>query len=359
VKVTYPHIGDLTPAVRGMFRRLGVEVIAPPAPGTRVLRTGARHSPETVCLPYKHVLGELIIGLRSGADTLMLLGGRGPCRFGFYDVMQVEVLKSLGYDFRVVSTDNPDTLRNLVRELAEVSPDNSRAKILWELYLFFRRVEAMDHLQDIHNRLVPYNLEEAEGALGDWKERLSRAATYRRIRDVRAAGGAVLRSLPRAPVSRPLRVGVVGEFYTVVDPDTNFHLERVLGRLGVSVERGVWLSVWLNDRLRFMPFWRNDRRRCKRIARPYITFSPGGECVVTVAKVMEFARAGLDGVVHLLPFTCMPELVASTVLGSHRRDFDIPVLELAVDEHTDGTAVRTRVEAFVDTLAWRRRRARC
>jgi len=80
--------------------------------------------------------------------------------------------------------------------------------------------------------------------------------------------------------------------------------------------------------------------------------------VVSVARVLEYARAGLDGVIHLLPFTCMPELVAGQVLGRVKRELDIPLLELVIDEHTDGTAVRTRVEAFCDTLAWRRKRGR-
>ena len=126
MKVTFPHIGDLTLAVEGMFRNLGIEFIPPPPPGNRVLEVGARHSPETVCLPYKHVLGELILTLEKGADTVLVIGGRGPCRFGFYDVAHADVLRELGYEFEIISTDNPDTLRNLVTELKAVSPKNSR-----------------------------------------------------------------------------------------------------------------------------------------------------------------------------------------------------------------------------------------
>jgi predicted nucleotide-binding protein (sugar kinase/HSP70/actin superfamily) len=358
VKVTYPHIGDLTLALRSMFESLGIDVIPPSPPGWEVLRAGARHSPETVCLPYKHVLGELILGLRKGADTVMLLGGRGPCRFGFYDVMLNEVLRSLGYDFTLVSTDNPDTLKNLIREFLVVTPGRSTLSVAWEVYLFFRRVEAMDMVQRRFNRVVPWDLEVALAAVRQEKERIARTHTFGSLLAARRTASDVLDALPASRQERPLRVGMVGEFYTVLDPHTNFHLERVLKGLGVSVERGVWLSVWLNDRLRFMPFWRNDRKRAKRIARPFLSFSPGGEAVVSVARVLEYARAGLDGVIHLLPFTCMPELVAGQVLSRVKRDLDIPLLELVIDEHTDGTAVRTRVEAFCDTLAWRRKRRR-
>ncbi len=356
MKVTYPHVGDLTLALRSMFGNLGIDVVPPPPPGMKVLKTGAIHSPETACLPYKHVLGELILGLEAGADTLMLLGGRGPCRFGFYDVMQNEALKALGYSFNLVSTDNPDTLRNLVREFAAVSPRNSLRGIAWEVYLFFRRVEAMDMVHRTYDRIVPRNLESAGRIMAAEKERIAATTTLRGLIAARKTAKDVIESIAPASAGRPLRVGIVGEFYTVLDPDTNFHVERAVKSFGASVERGVWLSTWLNDRLGFMPFTRSDRKRCKRIARPYLGFSPGGECVVSIAKVIEYAREGIDGVIHLLPFTCMPELVAATILGRVRKDFDIPMLELTIDEHTDGTAVRTRLEAFMDTLAWRRRR---
>jgi predicted nucleotide-binding protein (sugar kinase/HSP70/actin superfamily) len=100
-----------------------------------------------------------------------------------------------------------------------------------------------------------------------------------------------------------------------------------------------------------------DRRRAKRAVRRYLAFSPGGECVVTLARVITYSRAGFDGVIHLLPFTCMPELVAASILPAVTHDHPIPVLRLVIDEHTDGTGVRTRLEAFVDTLRARRARS--
>jgi predicted nucleotide-binding protein (sugar kinase/HSP70/actin superfamily) len=356
MKITYPHIGDLTLALEGLFDNLSISYIAPSPPGQAVLEAGARHSPETVCLPYKHVLGELIISLEKGADTIMLLGGRGPCRFGFYDVAQNDALREIGYGFDLVSTDNPDSLRNLVQEFRTVNRRNSWWKVAWEIYLFCRRIEALDAVQDAVNRV------RHAAPDGVWLDRASRTAK-RAVADSRTLRGmmeaskralALVDQVPLAsPPERALRVGVVGEFYTAVDPHTNFHVERVLGDLGVEVRRGVWISQWLNDRLRFRPLRGSDRKRAKRLARPDQEFSPGGECVVTLARVIDAHRQGFDGMIHLLPFTCMPELVASSILPAVTRDHPVPVLRLVIDEHTDGTGVRTRLEAFVDTLRQR------
>ena len=51
-----------------------------------------------------------------------------------------------------------------------------------------------------------------------------------------------------------------------------------------------------------------------------------------------------------MPFTCMPELVAQTILAKVSRDYSIPVLTLIFDEHTSPGGVQTRLEAFVDLI---------
>ena len=357
MKITYPHVGDLSIALEGFFDNLGIEAVVPPSPGEKVLAAGARHSPETVCLPYKHVLGELILSLDKGADTLVLIGGRGPCRFGFYDVAQNDALRELGYTYRVISTENPDSIMNLIREFKAVAPRNSLPRIAWETYLFCRRIEAIDAVHDEADR-IRWRAEDREAfekTVDRAKRRVADSRTFLALGRARREALAMVRGIPLAkPAAGPIRVGIMGEFYTVVDPNTNFHVERVLGELGAEVRRGVRISQWLNDRWRFRPLLRNDRARAKRQARPYIAFSPGGEAVVSLSRVIDWHREGFDGAVHLLPFTCMPELCAASVLPSVLRDHPLPILRLVIDEHTDGTGVRTRLEAFVDTLRQRK-----
>jgi predicted nucleotide-binding protein (sugar kinase/HSP70/actin superfamily) len=75
-----------------------------------------------------------------------------------------------------------------------------------------------------------------------------------------------------------------------------------------------------------------------------------------VGKTVLFARNGIDGVIHIFPFTCMPELVAQTILIKVQKDLDIPILTLIIDEHTAVGGMETRIEAFIDLLERRRRR---
>jgi predicted nucleotide-binding protein (sugar kinase/HSP70/actin superfamily) len=55
-----------------------------------------------------------------------------------------------------------------------------------------------------------------------------------------------------------------------------------------------------------------------------------------------------------VPFTCIPEIVARSILPRVSRDLGIPVMSLILDEQTGLAGVLTRLEAFVDLLARRR-----
>ena len=62
----------------------------------------------------------------------------------------------------------------------------------------------------------------------------------------------------------------------------------------------------------------------------------------------------MDGVIQIFPMGCMPEIVAKAALHG----VDVPVLTLVIDEMTGDAGYDTRIEAFLDMLEARRRRAK-
>jgi len=52
----------------------------------------------------------------------------------------------------------------------------------------------------------------------------------------------------------------------------------------------------------------------------------------------------------------MPENICRTILPRIEKEFDIPVLNLCLDEHASPTGMATRLEAFSDLLNARRRK---
>ena len=153
-----------------------------------------------------------------------------------------------------------------------------------------------------------------------------------------------------------VKIGIVGELFMVEEPNANFELERKLGELGAYVERGIWLSEWLNERFHFEPWKKARTKRARRLARGYLEHSAGGESLISVGGTIDFARRGFDGVIHVMPFTCMPEIVAQGILTRVSRDISFPILTLIIDEHTGEAGVNTRLEAFADLLRTRKRK---
>ena len=65
---------------------------------------------------------------------------------------------------------------------------------------------------------------------------------------------------------------------------------------------------------------------------------------------------GIDGIIHLSPFTCMPEIMSQNIFPSMREDCEIPILPLILDEQTGRAGYITRIEAFVDLMRRKKRR---
>ena len=97
-----------------------------------------------------------------------------------------------------------------------------------------------------------------------------------------------------------------------------------------------------------------EREKLLELAGPYLKYDVGAECNFSVAEALLAANQGYDGVVHVYPFSCMPETNAATVLSAIGSDLTIPVLPLAIDRQDMGLRIDTLLEAYVDIMRWRR-----
>ena len=82
-------------------------------------------------------------------------------------------------------------------------------------------------------------------------------------------------------------------------------------------------------------------------AKPYMDSSFEGEAILSVGKTIDFAKRGASGIVNIMPFTCMPGTIVSTLLKRYREEnSNIPILNMAYDGQ-EQTNTLTRLEAFM------------
>jgi hypothetical protein len=80
----------------------------------------------------------------------------------------------------------------------------------------------------------------------------------------------------------PLRVGVVGDLYTMLEPFFNMDMERELGRLGIEVKRSFWFSDSLSNMVQEIVLHRGRNIQRIRAAAPYLSRDIGGFARSTV-----------------------------------------------------------------------------
>jgi predicted nucleotide-binding protein (sugar kinase/HSP70/actin superfamily) len=84
-----------------------------------------------------------------------------------------------------------------------------------------------------------------------------------------------------------------------------------------------------------------------KAADQYVHRSFEGETVLSIAKTLEYIESGLSGVVNVMPFTCMPGNIVTTIYKAIKdRHQDFPLLVLSYDGVAN-TLDAMRLETFV------------
>lgn len=356
MKVTFPHLGNTHIAIACLLQALGHEPVVPPPTTKRTLQLGSVYSPEEVCLPFKIVLGNMLEGIERGADCVLMIGGWGPCRLGYYAEIQRLLLENMGHQVEFITLEVPR--HNYAKYYQRYGRLLSPAKLstLKLVPLAWSKLQVVEELEVLALQARPREWKHgaASRLLHRKLQRVEQAQTFAELNRIRRAAPEEFRALVDPNKPAPLRVGLVGEIYTVAEPFASLRLEERLGYLGVEVVRTISLRQWVVDHVFKQALGLYSLGELKRWAAGYLRGFIGGHGLESVAHSVQLSRENLNGIVHILPLSCMPEVVAQGILPQVSSNHGMPILSLVVDEHTGETGFQTRLEAFVDML---RRRA--
>ncbi|KNZ70791.1 hypothetical protein Tfer_0470 [Thermincola ferriacetica] len=357
MKVTFPHMGNMYICLKAMLNYLGVEVVVPPRTSKKTMVLGVQNSPEFACLPMKVNLGNFIEAYEQGADTILMAGGVGPCRFGYYAQVQKEIIEDLGLNYKMIVLEPPQKhISELLAKIKEVADNQSWLRIIKAIRFGWLKAVVADRLEQSIHYLRPRELEQghADQVYQKALHWIDRAESPQELADVEKKIGEALKKVEVNRNRDIIRIGLVGEIYVLLEPFVNLEIERNLGKLGVEVERSIYLSQWINDHLFMGLLKMKSSKESKLMALPYVNHTVGGHGQESIGSAVIFSQQGYDGVIQVAPFTCMPEIIAESILPTVSRDKDIPTYTLIVDEHSGDAGIVTRLEAFVDLLRRRK-----
>jgi len=350
-------MGNLYITVKAVLDTLDIDYVIPPFNNQEALELGSLYAPDMACLPLKINLGNFLQAKRMGADTVLITGGRGPCRFGYYGEIHRRLLEGMGAGMDVITMDCPrEGIRELIRRISRICGGLHPVKITQAILAGKNTSIAVDELEDLSFKVRARELNpgDTDRVYRWFQEAALEVRGFKEIKKLCREAEFRLRKIPVNNSFQPLRVGIVGEIYTTIEPFANVNIAAQMGRMGVEVSRPVTISSWVVDHMIKKGLRLPVDKSYEEEAQPYLKNIIGGHALETVGNALMMAKAGFDGIIQIYPLTCMPEIVAQGILKNVSKDYDIPIMTLIIDELTGEAGYMTRLEAFVDMLRRRR-----
>lgn len=354
MRVSFPYMGTVL-IYKKILELMGHDVVVPPRPSQKTLELGAKYSPEFACFPFKTLMGTYIEVCEQGVDMIVSSGGHGPCRAGFYGEIHKRILYRMGYDVDVVIFDSYSRgKKKLIENAKKIKGNNSWGKLAKAGIFTYKMLQEIDKFDKEIHRIKPYEVKKGEvyRAWDDIQKEFDNAYDDAQLKRAVDRSREIINSIELNKVDERerIRVGVVGEIFVVMESSINMEIEKVLGDLGCEVERSQYLSQWVDYNIVPSFIKKTHEEEVLKKGEKYIEIIIGGHAKQNVGHIVDYKDQGYDGIVHLMPFACLPELVSQSIIPKISAEHDIPVLTLSIDEQTGRANTQTRIEAFVDLI---------
>lgn len=355
MKISFPVMGNSYVVFKQLVENLGHKAIVPPLPTDKTLTLGTMYAPEFACIPFKIMLGSYLEAIEKGAEVIISSGGHGPCRAGYYGILHQKIIEDLGYDTKVVIFDSllksGKEFVSKIRWLLKTGKKNwlHLGKILRTAWI---QLKALDDLEVLSYQIRPRELSRGKTTqvYRQCLKLMEKAVTISEVKKTHRACKEMLQKIPQDHEKEPLKIGIIGEIYVLIEPFANLDIQARLGEMGAYTERSMHLYHWLTENTKVS----REERKIIELAQPYLGEMIGGHGINSIGETVSFAQRGFDGVIQLAPFSCIPEIVAKGILPRVSEIEDIPVMTIFLDEMMGKAGMQTRLEAFVDLLSQRR-----
>lgn len=348
--ISFPHLGNYYYPISFLLRKTTPHEIRPAPPITKkTIELGSKYSPDFVCVPFKYNLGNFIEALENKANIIIQAGG--GCRYGYYAEVQEKILKDLGYDFEFLNLVSEDhfTVKTLFKTFRKMNPKLSFIKFIYYALLTILMIRYMDNIDNYIRLNIGFEKEENsfDNLL---KEMLNSFTNCKGYISLTRKYFKYKKKFHKLKVNKPdncLKVGIIGELYTSMEPFSSFFIEKELAKMNIEVKRFTNVSYLL-----YQKKW--QKKKMLKYIPEYCTYTIGADGMDNVYRSKYLINNGYDGLIHIKPFGCTPEIGAIPIIRKVCSDYKMPIIFFSFDSATSDTGIRTRLEAFYDMLKERK-----
>lgn len=345
-KLTYPQMGNYSVPIYYLLRHIfNVKIIKPNKITNHTIELGSKYSPNFVCMPFKYTLATFIEGLEKGANILLQAGG--GCRYGYYSELQEEILKNLGYDFtyiNLVSKGKSNKL-DLLKKIKKIDKKINIFKVLYYLFITKKMVQYMDELEDYirQNKAFEVNKGEFDKVYNELLTLFGNTTCYTNLfKNYIKYKNRIKNIEVNKPINH-LKIGIIGELYTLMEPFANYNLENLLYSYGVEIKRFTNVTYLLFKKKKAVTKFMKKMKN-------YIRYKLGADAHDNIYRTKYLCDNNYDGIIHIKSSFCTPEIGAIPIINKICKEYDMPIIYFSFDANTSMVGIETRIEAFIDML---------
>lgn len=306
----------------GFFSNLGIEIVLSDKTTKKTLSNGAALVVTETCLPVKVFVGHVLNLIEKGVDKIFVPSIQSIAP-KIYNCSKIRGL--------------PDLIRNVVKRdftLIEATLDKSEKN--QGFYEFLK--EAVEPFGITDKKRIKKASKAGWKVYNNFKVMTASGMDYKQAMNYALQGKVfITKDIKEYPIS----VALVSHAYNIYDERTSMKIIEKLEAMDVKVYNALQLTNEQMDEgmnaLGQSAYWANERE-------------------MTGCAGHYLKDNKIDGVVTLTAFGCGPDSLMLERITRKSKQFNKPLLNLTIDEHTGEAGFITRLEAFVDML-YRKKRA--
>lgn len=350
--IAFPHMANYYIPIKYLFSHIvNSKIIIPPPITNKTIELGSKNSPDFVCTPFKYTLGTFIEALEMGSNILIQFGG--GCRYGYYYELQDKILKDLGYNFKMVNliTAGKTDIKKIVKELKKIDCKFSKIKGIYYLLITKKMVEYMDNIDDYIRKNIGFEVEK-DSFINLREKMLEEFNNIKGHRHLKKIYKKYIQKFKMIKINKPenyIKVGIIGELYTVMEPFANYNIEYELAKKGIEITRFTNVTYLLFKK----------GKKVKKYLKEYknIKYRMGADALDNIYFTNWMCKNKFDGIIHIKSSFCTPEILSMGIINKICKENNVPVNFFSFDTNTSEVGIKTRIEAFVDMLEMRKKHA--
>ncbi|MEI6274336.1 MAG: acyl-CoA dehydratase activase [Prolixibacteraceae bacterium] len=382
--IYFPYMRDAAYAVSAAVRSCGIQSEVLPMTDDNALELARKYTSSQECFPLTCTTGSFLQKLMEpGIDpkkvAFFMPDHNGPCRFGQYNQLQRKIFDRLGFqDAEIISPGNDDSYETMAAGKSTKFRFTAwkgmiAVDLLRKMQQERRPYEAIKGMTDqIYHQYLDEVIRSLETGANNLNAVLSRSAL-------------AFKNIPIVNGYRKPVIPVIGEVFMRDNPFCNGYVVQRLEDLGAETfmaPMAEWISystyrywrdsIWKSDfkglfksKLQELSQHISQRMLNNRVAGvaeldrdlhlhemleacgTYVHKHYDGDPPLAMGAAVNLTKTNISGIANILPFTCMPGTLITSVSHLFRKDHDnIPWENIAYDGQ-DTINIDTRLQAFM------------